>query len=714
MIQAIAAAVNPSVKNYALVGFANSGKSSVFNLFAGNQHKVANWTGVTVDIKHKEIKLSQPPTPTAILYDLPGINSLISHDTQGQDLTISQQFLQHQQVDCIVNVIDATQINRQLYLTSQLLELKIPMVVLLNKSDRAEALAINVEQLSLELGCPVIEVSAHNKNAINDINQLLLSSVNANQAITVNTELLTKKASIADIQNRHVLVAKIFKKVSQSQPNSEKFSDKIDRVVLNPILGLPIFFAMMYLLFMFAINVGGAFIDFFDIVSGALFVSYPLQLLAPLNLPQWLLVIIEGLGSGVQTVATFIPIIASLFIGLSILENSGYLARAAFVVDVVMQKIGLPGKAFVPLIVGFGCTVPAVMSARVLDSERERITTIMMAPFMSCGARLPVYALFAAAFFPDNGQNLVFLLYLVGIGAAIFTGFLLKKTILQGNSSVTIMELPLYEIPKISYISAHVWRRTKGFITGAGKTIIIVVCLLNFFNSIDRNGQFGHQNSEQSILSQSAKVVIPLLAPMGVKPENWQAAVGIITGIFAKEVLVATFNNLYSPQADDTAAELSWSDTWHSAITSIKINLLGIQADDPLSMSVGNITDLKTAAQEQDVAISTYHNMQTAFNGQLSAFSYLLFILLYTPCIAAMGAIKNELNNRWAAFAGIWSFVLAYLSATLCYQLGNIFNDPWFSLPCIAGAMGVLIVIYYLLKHQGRKIMTIPIAVNYY
>ena len=483
--------------------------------------------------------------------------------------------------------------------------------------------------------------------------------------------------------------------------------------MLHPITGIPVFLGMMYLLFMFAINVGSAFIDFFDILSGTLFVSYPLYFLEPLSLPQWILTLIEGVGSGMQTVATFIPVIACLFIGLSLLENSGYLARAAFVVDNVMQKIGLPGKAFVPLIVGFGCTVPAVMSARVLDSERERITTVMMSPFMSCGARLPVYALFAAAFFPDSGQNLVFLLYLIGIAAAIFTGFLLKKTVLTGTSSLNIMELPPYEVPRIQAISKRVWQRTYGFVTGAGKTIVIVVCLLNFLNSIGTDGSFGHQDSEKSILSRSAQVVMPILVPMGVKEENWQAGVGIITGIFAKEVLVATFNSLYSPTLGEDAGEPSLVTSWTEATDSIKENLLGIAPDDPLGIDVGDLSDIEMVAQEQGVSLTTYQVMQAAFAGQLGAFSYLLFILLYTPCVAAMGAIKNEVGGRWASFAGIWSFTLAYLMATLCFQIGTFFVAPIMASIYITMVLLIFTGIYFWLKHKGRKVLTIPVSVSY-
>lgn len=698
--------------HYALVGFANSGKSTLFNLLTsrqknGRKQNVGNFSGVTVSAKKSPFKLGQVD---AFLSDLPGLSSLTQRGEQGQDLTISQQFIQNNNIDCLINVIDISQISRQLYLTTQLLELGVPMIIVLNKVDRKTHQWVDTNKLSEELGCPVVATSAQDKKSLALIEKTILTCDLNKKSNVTNIE--QKAEGLSAIQARQNYVADIIGRVSTSGGGA-RLSDSLDNIVLHPIIGVPVFLGMMYLLFMFAINVGSAFIDFFDILSGAIFVSYPLHFLEPLGLPQWILTIIEGVGSGIQTVATFIPVIACLFIGLSLLENSGYLARAAFVVDNVMQKIGLPGKAFVPLIVGFGCTVPAVMSARVLDSERERITTIMMSPFMSCGARLPVYALFAAAFFPDSGQNLVFLLYLIGIAAAIFTGFLLKKTVLSGTSSLNIMELPPYEIPHLKAISKRVWQRTYGFVTGAGKTIVVVVCLLNFLNSIGTDGSFGHQDSEKSILSRSAQVVMPILAPMGIKEENWQAGVGIITGIFAKEVLVATFNSLYSPKNTDDQSEPSIVDSWHEATASIKENLLGIAPDDPLGIDVGDLSDLATVAEEQHVELTTYQVMQAAFVGQLGAFSYLLFILLYTPCVAAMGAIKNEVGSRWAGFAAIWSFLLAYLMATLCFQVGNFFVAPLMASISIAAVFLCFAGIYFWLKHQGRKVLTIPISVSY-
>lgn len=697
--------------HFALVGFANSGKSTLFNLLTsrqknGHKQKVGNFSGVTVAAKKSPLTLNNVD---AFLSDLPGLSSLTQRGEQGQDLTISQQFINKNNIDCLINVIDINQISRQLYLTTQLLELGVPMIIVLNKTDRKTHQWVDTNKLSDELGCPVVAISAQNTKSIGTIEQALLS---CDLTVKPKESLVAKSENISAIQARQNYVADVISRVSTSGGGA-RLSDSLDNIVLHPVIGVPIFLGMMYLLFMFAINIGSAFIDFFDILSGTIFVSYPLHWLEPLGLPQWILTIIEGVGSGIQTVATFIPVIACLFIGLSLLENSGYLARAAFVVDNVMQRIGLPGKAFVPLIVGFGCTVPAVMSARVLDSERERITTIMMSPFMSCGARLPVYALFAAAFFPDSGQNLVFLLYLIGIVAAISTGFLLKKTVLAGTSSLNIMELPPYEIPRVAAISKRVWHRTYGFVTGAGKTIVIVVCLLNFLNSIGTDGSFGHQDSEKSILSQSAQVVMPILAPMGIKEENWQAGVGIITGIFAKEVLVATFNSLYSPKNPEDDATPSLSASWHDATASIKENLLGIKPDDPLGIDVGDLSNLEVVAKEQDVELTTYQVMQAAFVGQLGAFSYLLFILLYTPCVAAMGAIKNEVGSRWAGFAAIWSFTLAYLMATLCFQIGNFFVAPLMASISIIAVLLSFTAIYFWLKHKGRKVLTIPISVSY-
>jgi ferrous iron transport protein B len=723
----------------AIVGFANSGKSTFFNALSGANQATGNWTGVTVATKQQSFQFNNQST---LVSDLPGISSLSRQVSQGKDLSITQEFLKNEKIDCLINVIDATQLKRQLYLTTQLLELGLPVLVVVNKSDRKEAQSVDLALLSKELCCPVISTNSLGNEIALSVAQALEKMPPASQRPTklnFPDEVMAKLAqgesllkleqgsctqgegcqqnnsdTIAIMQARHEFIQELLNNVTQlSKKPSVSFSDRLDHFVLHPWLGVPVFLGMMYLLFMFAINVGSAFIDFFDILAGAIFVDYPQQFLSSFDLPQWLLTLIEGAGLGIQTVATFIPVIACLFIGLSILESSGYLARAAFVVDSAMQKIGLPGKAFVPLIVGFGCTVPAVMSARILDSERERITTIMMSPFMSCGARLPVYALFAAAFFPDSGQNLVFLLYLIGIAAALFTGLLLKYTVLMGANSVSIMELPLYEMPKFSYLCRRVWQRTRSFILGAGKTIVLVVCVLNFFNSLGTDGEFGHHDTKGSILSQSAQLVTPLLAPMGVKEDNWQASVGIVTGLFAKEALVATFNSLYSTPDGEITELDSFPELWTQAVNSIKENLLGIEADDPLGTNIGDVSNIHVAAQEQGVEESTITVMQAAFAGKIGAFSYLLFILLYTPCAAAMGAIKSEVGTRWASFAALWSFALAYLAATFSYQIAMLSSTPLYSGTTLFLVISVFIAIYFWLKRFGKSILTIPMQVTY-
>ena len=726
----------------ALVGFANSGKSTFFNNLSGANQKTGNWTGVTVAVKQQTFQFNQQAT---LLSDLPGISSLTTRAQQGKDLSITQQFIAEQAIDCIINVVDATQLKRQLYLTTQILELGLPVVVVLNKFDRNEALGIDTKRLAKELGCQVFTANSLDKNTLANVEKKLsvlpqpakrpanliipqdiLIKLETNEQCQPKSLLSlelsscnnsgcqqTDKDTLAIMQSRYEFIHQTIARAQHHENQPQTLSDKLDNFILHPWLGIPIFLGIMYLLFMFAINVGSAFIDFFDVIAGAVFVDYPQKFLTEFGLPQWLLALIEGAGLGIQTVATFIPVIACLFVGLSLLESSGYLARAAFVVDSVMQKIGLPGKAFVPLIVGFGCTVPAVMSARILDNERERITTIMMSPFMSCGARLPVYALFAAAFFPESGQNLVFLLYLIGITAALFTGFLLKHTVLMGNNSVNIMELPLYEMPKWWFLLQRVWQRTRSFILGAGKTIVIVVCVLNFFNSLGTDGEFGHHDSQESLLSKSAQVVTPLLAPMGVKEDNWQASVGIITGLFAKEALVATFNSLYSTQSNESAKLASPAEIWQEATDSIKENLLGIKADDPLGVNIGDVTSLEVAAQEQGVEESTFTVMQAAFAGKIGAFAYLLFILLYTPCAAAMGAIKNEVGSRWAGFAALWSFALAYLSATFVYKIATISAEPVTASISIGVVVLIFLTLYLWLKRFGKKILTIPTQVSY-
>lgn len=751
------------------VGNPNAGKSTLFNALTGANQQVGNWSGVTVEKKTGQFTLNGADV---LLTDLPGIYDLLPAGSScdcSLDEQVAQQYLADTSMDAIINLVDATNIERHLYLTVQLRELGIPMVVVINKIDVAKAhgIDINVTEMSQQLGCPVIAVCSREAGDIEQVKSqvvdllegkvseapLVLSyddeiergikalhsrdaNLSRGRALAMlanglgcgqckNGQMLSEvsqcsEALAAQGQDIEIMIAttrfdfvqQVFDQ-SVISTNVPTLSDRIDKVALHPVVGVPVFLFVMYLMFMFSINVGSAFIDFFDIVAGAVFVDHLGALMSSLSLPDWLVTIVAGgVGQGIQTVATFIPVIAALFLALSVLEGSGYMARAAFVVDGLMRRIGLPGKAFVPMIVGFGCSVPAIMATRTLGSERERIVTGMMAPFMSCGARLPVYALFAAAFFAESGQNLVFLLYIIGIIAAVGTGLLLRSTLLPGSSSAVVMELPNYETPKFKTVMARTGKRTKSFIKGAGKTIVIVVTLLNFINAIGVDGSFGHEDSSESVLSVASQKVTPLFSPMGIEQDNWPATVGIITGIFAKEAVVGTLNSLYSTAGSDEGALTPLSESVSEALATIPENLFGIAPEDPLSMSVGDISNVEVAAEELVVDTTTFSALQAGFSGTIAAFAYLLFILLYTPCVAAMGALVGEFGSRWATFAATWTFALAYGTATVFYQAATFAQHPLQSSLWIGFFVVALISFYLWLKRKGRKAQTLIPVVN--
>ena len=751
------------------VGNPNAGKSTLFNALTGANQQVGNWSGVTVEKKTGAFTLNDTQV---LLTDLPGIYDLLPAGSScdcSLDEQIAQQYLAEAQMDGIINLVDATNIERHLYLTVQLRELGIPMVVVLNKIDAAKAqgIEVDIDKMSQQLGCPVIAVCSRDVNDIKQVQAQVVdlldgkvseaplvlnydaeieagikalferdSQLSRGRALAMmgnglgcgqckNGQMLSEVSQCSerlaaqgkDIEimvatTRFDFVQQVF---NQSVKDSEQLtlSDRLDKLVLHPIAGVPVFLFVMYLMFMFSINVGSAFIDFFDITAGALFVDHLGALMTNIGVPAWLVTVVAGgIGQGIQTVATFIPVIAALFLALSVLEGSGYMARAAFVVDGLMRRIGLPGKAFVPMIVGFGCSVPAIMATRTLGSERERIVTGMMAPFMSCGARLPVYALFAAAFFPESGQNLVFLLYIIGVLAAIGTGLLLRSTLLPGSSSAVVMELPNYETPKFKAVMARTGKRTKSFILGAGKTIVIVVTLLNFINAIGVDGSFGHEDSSESVLSVASQKVTPLFSPMGIEQDNWPATVGIITGIFAKEAVVGTLNSLYSTASGEEEDLAPLSESFSEALATIPENLFGIAPEDPLSMSVGDIESIETASSELDVDTSTFSALQSGFSGVTAAFAYLLFILLYTPCVAAMGALVGEFGPRWATFAATWTFGLAYGTATIFYQAMTFAVHPLQSGLWIGFFLVALVVFYLWLKRKGQRAQTIIPVIN--
>ncbi|GEA49483.1 ferrous iron transport protein B [Vibrio inusitatus NBRC 102082] len=741
------------------VGNPNSGKTTLFNAFTGANQKVGNWAGVTVE---KKTGLYSLAGEEFSLTDLPGIYALDSgNDTNSLDETIASRAVLSTPADVIINVIDATCLERSLYVTLQLRELGRPMIVILNKMDALARIGqkINIKGLSKALGCPVMAVTATRINEVNklkaDLHKMLATGIEVEPlALDYGTEfeevvsdiqdqfendMVSKRAlAIRALENDQLVMHTVSSEVkdataqarhsldmdidlhiadvkftflhglSKSFRSTEgkitrRLSEKIDAVVLNKWIGVPLFFGVMYLMFMFAINIGGAFIDFFDIAFGAVLVDGTHAVLDPI-LPAWMVTLLaDGVGGGIQTVATFIPVIAGLYLFLTLLEGSGYMSRAAFVLDKVMQKVGLPGKAFVPLVLGFGCNVPAIMASRTLDQERERRLAASMAPFMSCGARLPVYALFAAAFFPSAGQNVVFALYVIGILAAVFTGFILKNTIYPGSNDSFVMEMTDYEIPRLRNVIIKTWQKLKRFVFGAGKTIVVVVTILSFLNSIGTDGSFGNEDSENSVLSKAAQVITPVFEPMGIERDNWPATVGIVTGIFAKEAVVGTLNNLYASPSDEEA-EFNLMASLEEAVMSIPENLSGLSFSDPLGIEVGDLSDTQAVADDQEVDQSVFANLQGKFANGHAAFAYLLFILLYTPCVAAMGAYVREFGSQYARFIAVWTMGLGYFGAVLYNQVMNFSAHPAKSVIWIIAVMIVSVATYLGLKYQGNKL----------
>jgi ferrous iron transport protein B len=749
----------------AVAGNPNVGKTTLLNALTGSKQRVGNWPGVTVEkiegsYVHDGIRIK--------VVDLPGIYSFTAFSI---DESIARQYILEEHPDLIVNILDASNLERNLFLTTQLLEMKVPVVVALNMTDLAERrkIRIEVDHLREHLDCPVIPIVASRNRGIgelkDEINRAGIERHVSGTQVAYDSELeeaielvVDEVASIAEEkgvdarwlalrlldEDRYAMslcgdripgellreeTARVERHVgddmdiiladgrygfihglardviNRSSTLRKTVSDRIDRVMLNRLLGIPIFLLVMYGVFVGTINLGAPFVDFFDGFTGTIFVQGFRALLEGLGSPEFLVTLLsDGVGSGIQTVATFIPPIFLIFFFLSILEDSGYMARAAFVMDRLLRAIGLPGKAFIPMLVGFGCNVPAIMATRTLENNRDRILTIMMNPFMSCGARLPVYALFTAAFFPRSGGPVLFSLYMVGILLAVGTGLLFKRTILRGETSTFVMELPPYHMPTIRGIMHHTLTRLKSFLLRAGKVIIAVVILLSLLNSIGTDGSFGNQDTENSILAEISRGIAPVFQPMGLSRDNWPGAVGLFTGIFAKEAVVGTLDNLYTSMQPRPAEEETGDfDFWEGIACSFEaiprgFSDIGSSLRDPAG--VGTVGDAGETIREDT---GTFAVMREQFDGPTGAYAYLLFILIYMPCVAAIGAIYRETGLRWAALSTVYLTSLAWVVSTLFYQVSTMGRHPSTSFLWIGISFGALAVIFLSLKLLGRS-----------
>lgn len=745
-----------------LIGNPNSGKTTLFNQLTGSHQRVGNWAGVTIERKEGHFKTNENQIT---LVDLPGTYSLTTISEQTSiDEQIACHYILSGEADLLLNVVDSSNLERSLYLTLQILELGVPCIVALNMLDisRDQRIEIDIDTLSERLGCPVIPMVStrglgvtHLKSAIDGwqpnkhlslttyptlvenqaarLASMMPSTLPAQQSRWLALQMLegdiySRSHSgqaqsllsdacqiledhyhedpgliIADTRYQAITsICDVVNNRSNAQPN--KLTATLDKVIINRWLGLPIFLFVMYLMFVLAINIGGALQPLFDQGSSAIFISGIQWVGHCLNFPEWLTIFLaQGIGGGINTVLPLVPQIGLMYLFLAFLEDSGYMARAAFVMDKLMYTLGLPGKSFVPLIVGFGCNVPSIMGARTLDAPRERLMTIMMAPFMSCGARLAIFAVFSAAFFGKDGALIVFSLYILGILVAILTGLMLKYTIMRGEASPFIMELPVYHVPHAKSLLLQTWQRLKGFVIRAGAVIIIASIVIGGLNSFSFSGK-PVTNINESALASTSKVLTPLLHPMGATQDNWQATVGLITGAMAKEVVVGTLNTLYTAEKITnepfdyenfnllTELQDAVTETWHSLKETFTLSALS----NPIEASKG----------DGEMDNGSMGVMSSKFGSSSAAYSYLIFVLLYVPCVSVMGAIARESSKGWMMFSIFWGLDIAYSLATVFYQLANFSAHPQQSIVTIAAIVIFNVLLIYGLYMMRDRVMT--------
>lgn len=781
--------IEKEVFTIAIAGNPNCGKTALFNSLTGSNQIVGNWPGVTVEKKEGQFKLDNH---TIRVVDLPGIYALFANS---EDERAALDYLLKGEADLVVNILDATNLERNLFLTSQLMEKGVPMVLAVNMMDIAASRGIHVDLHKLEeiLGVTAIGLTAVSPKScegfVNDLHKLLHNSrelplpkavkhsevleklieeiavplkpvadklgasprwtavqylEHSGRVLELADELgveiphdkieedLGEEVEFALADSRYSYARDIAKAVIRDNTNRSTRTDKLDKLFLNRILGIPLFLVAMYLVFWFAVKVGSAFIDFFDILFGGIFVDGMTELLTKIGAPGVVVALLaNGIGTGIQTVSTFIPVIFFMFLCLSFLEDSGYMSRAAFVADRFMRFLGLPGKAFVPMIVGFGCSVPALMGTRTLENKRERFLTLFLVPFMSCGARLPVYALFGAAFFGESAGTLVFGIYLTGIVIALIYGLLLRHTVFMGKESTFIMELPPYHLPKVRNLFRHAWLRLKEFVFRAGKVVLIMVTVLGFMGSVGTDGSFGNDNNEKSVLSAVGTVITPVFEPFGVERDNWPASVALFTGLFAKEAIVGTLNSLYAiegtgdegevgaapdenvapstgsgtlkdaalRQAQGPESSFSLKSTVKEALVSVPANLVEVFT------SIANPLGVKDAIDESESAGNegAYKTMQAHFNlGRFQVLAYLLFILLYVPCLAAMGTAFRELGRFYGTLMMVFQTIIGWSLSVLFFQVTCGHSTAWI-FTSVALLAGVVVSLVLIGRDQRKK-----------
>jgi ferrous iron transport protein B len=674
------------------VGNPNCGKTTLFNAYTGANLKVANWPGVTVEKKEGAFKYHDHRFK---LVDLPGIYSLTSYTMEER---LTREFILDSNVDVIINIVDASSLERNLYLTLQLIELGKPVILALNMMDIVEerGMEIDLHRLPEMLGIPVIPVSArkktgldilmhtvaHHKNKhldqnlehhhkkvsyhydnhkhrhhneftvvysdeiedkIDEVSELLhnkygeinnlrwhaIKLMEMDEAVLakypVDLKKVVKHSYEEEIINqKYDFIEEIIEEVLVNKNSKAASTDKVDRILTHRYLGLPIFLAIMAFVFFLTFQIGDFIKGGFEVVLGA-FSDGALHLLENINAGEFITsLIVDGIIAGVGGILTFLPNIFILFLALAYLEDSGYMARVAYVMDGIMGKLGLSGRAFIPMLLGFGCTVPAIMASRSLENMRDRRKTILITPFMSCSARLPIYVLFSQMFFGKMAMAVAYSMYLIGIIVAITVAFVMNNNKDKNTGNTLLIELPEYKSPNLRTIFIYVWEKVKEYLTKAGTTIFAASVVIWFILNFGPSGMV--EDMSKSFGAMIGKAIAPALAPAGLG--MWQIVVALISGIAAKEVVVSSFSVLFQ---------------------------------------IGNITTPAGMASLTDILA------QYGF-GALNAYALMVFSLLYIPCAATIGVIQREMRSaKWTIFTILFQLGVAMLVATLIYQIGSLF-----------------------------------------
>ena len=655
----------------ALAGNPNVGKTTIFNAITGEKQHVGNFPGVTVE---KKSGVRKYKGYTFEFIDLPGTYSLTAYS---EDEIIARDYIIDEQPDVVVQIVDATNIERNMYLTTQLMELRVKLVMALNMFDLAKNKgdSFDTKKMELFLEIPVVKTIGHKNMGIEDLLdeiiiesgkglhhehrisygleiennilklrkileldpkisqrfpirwlcvKLLEGDSNAlnkikNTQVEKDVKKLLKKIDFEEYETtmadkRYEAISAVLPQVSTRHVEKLTVSDLIDKVFTNRYLGIPIFLALMWGAFELTFTVALPFTDMID--HGFAWLG---SVVASNITPSWLASMIgDGIIGSVGFVLIFVPNILILFLLLSFLEESGYLARVAFIMDRLMYKIGLPGKSFIPMLIGFGCNVPAIMATRTIEDKKDRLVTILVNPFISCGARLPVYILLAGVFFGRTAGAMVFLMYIIGIGVAILSAKLFRKTVVPGKPAPFIMELPPYRFPTFKDSLLHTWERVKAYIRKAGTIILLGAIIIWFLSYFPQGVEYGSGDSYAGIIG---KAIAPLLAPLGF---DWRITIALIFGFVAKEIVVGSLGVLYGAGEDDAA--------------------------------------LSDKLQAQDSGIYP-----------LNAFGLMLFTLLYTPCIATVAVIKQETGSwKWPLFSIFYSISIAWITVFIIFQVGSL------------------------------------------